>query len=65
MVGMMMPFLKDLDCEIENQGGKLVITIKGDKEKLAKVEKKLKAFKELCECCHGEESGAAVVERPS
>lgn len=48
MMGMMMHFCKDLDCEMENQGEKLVITIKGDKEKIAKVEKKLKALQELC-----------------
>lgn len=50
MMGMMKHFCKDLDCEMENQGEKLVITIKGDKEKIAIVEKKLKALKELC-CC--------------
>lgn len=43
--------LKDLDCKIENKGEELIITIKGDKEKLEKVEKKLKALKELCGCC--------------
>lgn len=51
----MMHFFKDLDCKMENQGDKLVITIKGDKEKIAKVERKLKALKELCcgeeDCC--------------
>jgi hypothetical protein len=50
MMGMM-HFCKDLDCSMENQGDKLVITIKGDKEKIAVVEKKLKALKELCCCC--------------
>ena len=41
---------KDLDIGMENQGDKLVITIKGDKEKLKMVEKKLNALKELCPC---------------
>jgi hypothetical protein len=49
----MMHFFKDLDYDMENKGDKLVITIKGDKEKIAKVEKKLKAMKDLCDC--GEE----------
>ena len=49
----MMHFFKDLDCSMENQGEKLVITIKGDKEKIAKAEKKLKALHELC-CCGDE-----------
>lgn len=48
-------FCKDLDCNMENQGDKLVITIKGDEKKLAIVEKKLKALKELSCCCCGEE----------
>ncbi len=48
-------FCKDLECEIENQGGKLVITLSGDAEKIAMVERKLKALKELCHC--GEEGG--------
>lgn len=43
------------DCQIENKGEELVITIRGDKEKLALVEKKIKALRELCcgdeECC--------------
>ena len=42
------PFLKDLDFSMENQGEKLVITIKGDKEKIKSVERKLNAMKELC-----------------
>lgn len=54
MHGHMKEFLKDLDFSIENQGEKLVITIKGDKEKIKNVEKKLNAMKELCSddgCC--------------
>lgn len=43
--------LKDLDVKLENKGDVLVITVKGEKEKLAMVEKKLKALKELCCCC--------------
>jgi len=41
----------DLDCRMENLGDKLVITIKGDEKKIAMVERKLKALKELCCCC--------------
>jgi len=44
----MRDFLKDLDFSMENQGEKLVITIKGDKEKIKSVERKLNAMKELC-----------------
>ena len=44
-------FLEGVDCNLENKGDKLIITITGDKEKLEVVEKKLKAMKELC-CCH-------------
>jgi hypothetical protein len=41
---------------MENQGNKLVITINGDEKKIAVVERKLKALKELCcFCCCGEE----------
>ncbi len=47
---MMGHFFKGLDCKVDNQGDKLVITIKGDKEKIAKMEKKMKAMKELCSC---------------
>lgn len=50
MMGMMKHFCKDLECNMENQGDKLVITLQGDKEKIAKVEKKLKALQELCSC---------------
>ena len=53
MMGMM-HFCQDLDCKIENQGDKLIVTIKGEKDKIARVEKKLKAIKELCAC--GEDS---------
>ena len=51
----MMHFLKDLDHKMENQGNKLVITISGDKEKLAKLERKLKAIHELHEVCGDED----------
>ncbi len=53
----MMHFCKDLDCNMENKGDKLVITLKGTKEKIAKMEKKFKAMRELCcdkdseDCC--------------
>lgn len=53
MMGMMKHFCKDLECNMENQGDKLTITLKGDKEKIAQVEKKLKALQELC-CKDGE-----------
>jgi len=43
--------LKDLDLKMENKGEELLITVKGNKEKIAAVEKKLKALKELCCCC--------------
>jgi hypothetical protein len=55
MHGHFQDLLKDLDIKMENQGDKLVITVKGDKEKLKTVEKKLNALHELCgdECgCH-------------
>lgn len=50
----------DLKCDMENKGEKLVITIEGDKEKIALVEKKLRAFKTLTsdccdDCCDKEE----------
>lgn len=54
MIGIMKHFCKDLDCNMENLGDKLVITLKGDKEKIAKVEKKFKALQELC-CCKDED----------
>lgn len=41
----------DLNHQIENLGDKLVITIKGDKDKLAKLEKTLSAVKNLHEAC--------------
>ncbi len=46
-----MHHLKDLDVKMENKGEELVITVKGEKEKIAAVERKLKALKELCCCC--------------
>jgi hypothetical protein len=52
MIGTMR-FFKDLDCSMENQGEKLVITIKGDNGKVAEAEKKIKALQELC-CCGNE-----------
>jgi len=48
MHGHFKELFKDLDLKMENQGEKLVITVKGDKEKLKNVEKKLNAIKELC-----------------
>lgn len=42
---------------MENKGDEILISIKGDKEKLSVVEKKLKALKELCCCGHDKESG--------
>ncbi|MFH1186670.1 MAG: hypothetical protein V1697_00690 [Candidatus Levyibacteriota bacterium] len=47
---MMGHFCKGLDCNMENQGDELVITIKGDKEKIAKMEKKMEAMKVLYGC---------------
>jgi hypothetical protein len=41
-------FFKELDISTENKGDEIVISIKGDKDKLVVVEKKLKAMKELC-----------------
>lgn len=51
-------FLKGLDVKIENKGEELVIHVKGDKEKIAHVERKLGAVKELC-CgrCDEDEDG--------
>lgn len=52
-----MKFFKGLDAKVENKGTELFISIKGDKEKLAQLEKKLGALKELCcdsGCCGGE-----------
>lgn len=48
-------YFKDLDVKIENKGDELVITIHGKTEKIAIVEKKLKALKELCGCCCDED----------
>jgi len=50
-------FLKDLDVKIENKGEELLISVKGDKEKIATVEKKLGAVKELCCGCCNDEGG--------
>ncbi len=56
---MMRNFLKNFTHTVENKGESLVITVKGEKEKIAGLEKKLKAIKELCcgedGCCgdHG------------
>lgn len=50
-------FLKGLDTSIQNKGDELLISVKGDKEKLAQLEKKLGALKELCcgeGCCSDE-----------
>ena len=51
----MMEFFKDLDVSMENKGDTLLITVKGEKEKIKGVEKKLNALKDLCsgeeECC--------------
>lgn len=51
-------FLKGLDIKIENKGEELEIHIKGDREKIAHVERKLGAVKELCcGCCDEERDG--------
>lgn len=45
---------KNFTHTVENKGESLVITVKGEKEKIADLEKKLKAIKELCsgeDCC--------------
>ncbi len=49
----MKDFLKDLDVDMKNQGETLVITVKGDKEKIKHVEKKLNAIRDLC--CDGDD----------
>ena len=54
---MMGHFCKGLNCKMDNQGGQLVITIKRDKEKIAKMEKKMKAMHELCGCGEENEDG--------
>jgi len=49
-------FLKGLDVKVENKGAELHIVVKGDKEKIAHLEKKLGAVKELCcGCCDDDE----------
>jgi hypothetical protein len=60
MHGHFLSFLKNLDHEIKNEGDKLVITLKGDRDELVKLEKVLRAMKDLheaCDCdgedCHG------------
>jgi len=53
-------FLKGLDTSLENNGDELILSVKGDKEKLMVLEKKLKALKELCcgdGCCSDESDG--------
>ncbi len=42
---------KDLDLKMENKGEDLIITVHGKKDKIAQVEKKLNALKELSCCC--------------
>jgi len=50
--------LKDVKVTMMNKGEELVITVKGSKEAVANLEKKLGAMKELCgDCCCGEEKG--------
>lgn len=52
-------FLKGLNTSIENKGDELIISVKGDKEKLTQLEKKLGALKELCcgdGCCSGDDA---------
>ena len=51
MHGHWLQMLKGLEHEIENKGDSLVITLKGDKAVLAKLEKALKAMKDLHEAC--------------
>lgn len=48
-MGHMNDFFKDLDVDMKNEGKTLVITVKGDEEKIKKLEKKLKALKDLCD----------------
>lgn len=55
MHGHFKKLFEDLEVSMDNQGDKLVITLKGDKEKIENVEKKLNAVKELCDC--GDEEG--------
>lgn len=44
----MMEGFKGLKKEMKNHGDSLVITFSGDKDKIAALEKKMKAMKELC-----------------
>jgi hypothetical protein len=39
-----------VEVGMENKGEKLLITLTGTKEKVAVIEKKLNAMKELCSC---------------
>jgi hypothetical protein len=48
MHGHIQDLLKDVDVAMENKGDTLIITVKGEKEQLKNVEKKLNAMKELC-----------------
>lgn len=57
MHGYFKKMFEDLDFKMENQGEKIVITIKGEKDKLEKLEKKLNALKDLHEACDDEEGG--------
>jgi len=50
MHGHMKKLFDGMDVDMKNQGDKLVITVSGDKEKVATLEKKLSAVKELCDC---------------
>ncbi|MFZ2206891.1 MAG: hypothetical protein WA061_06090 [Microgenomates group bacterium] len=53
--------LKSLDISVENKGAELVISVKGENEKLSALEKKLGAIKELCcgedGCCGEKKDG--------
>ncbi len=51
MHGHFLQMFKDLEHTIENKGDSLIITLKGDKESLAKVEKVFIAMKSLHEAC--------------
>lgn len=45
-------FMKGLKHDIKNQGEELIITVKGNKEQIAKLEKKLQAIMTLTsDCC--------------
>lgn len=51
---MLKNFLKNFDFNLNNKGEEIVISIKGEKDKLLILEKKLKAIKDLCgdeACC--------------